>query len=258
MGHRTRNLVVVSFLLAAVAAYPRPALGQCDVERQVDGELDAAAISGVLVQAGAGALQVTGGDDSVIRVRGIICASDEDMAAEARLILEERRGAAWIETDLPDGGGWNGRYARMDLTIEMPRSLSADIRDGSGEMVVRSIAAVHVDDGSGEVRIEDIAGAVQIEDGSGEIRVNGAGSVEVDDGSGTMEIADVRGDVRILEDGSGGIEVRDVEGGVTIEEDGSGSIDVVRVGGDFVLEDDGSGSVTYADVQGRVILPREG
>lgn len=256
MRHPSGSLTILAVTLAlAIVAHPRPALGQCDVQRDVEGQLDAGAVSGVLIEAGAGSLEIVGGDAVALRVRGTICASDEEMAASSRLILEERRGAAWIETDLPEGGGWPGGYARMDLVVEMPRSLSVDIRDGSGGMVVRSIAAVHVDDGSGEVRIEDIEGAVEVEDGSGEVWITGAGSVDVDDGSGSVEIVDVRGNVRIVEDGSGEIQIRDVAGDVTIDQDGSGSIDVVRVGGDFVLEDDGSGSVTYSEVQGRVVLP---
>lgn len=241
----------------SLAAAPSLATGQCDVRREVDRSLDAAGISGVLVQAEAGRLEITGGEHTAVRVHGVLCASDESVADRARLVVEARRGAAWIETDLPDGDGWNDAYARMDLVVEIPARLPVDVRDGSGEIVLRSIAAVHIDDGSGAIDVEDVAGPVEIEDGSGDLRIVRAGSVVVDDGSGSIEIAEVEGSVRIIEDGSGGIDIRDVGGDVTIEEDGSGGIRVVRVGGDFVLEDDGSGSVTHSEVQGRVVLPSE-
>ncbi|MFO7894207.1 MAG: hypothetical protein R6U63_10765 [Longimicrobiales bacterium] len=244
-------LALVFALPIAVGAQDR-----CDVRRDVDRQIDAAGLDGVLIEAAAGSLEVVGADVDRVRVRGVLCASDEAIAADARLILERRQGAAWIEADLPESR-WRD-YVRMDLTVEMPRSLATDIRDGSGEIVVRSVAAVRIDDGSGEMDIRDVPGSVIVDDGSGGIRIERVGSVEVDDGSGGIEIYDVAGSVLVVEDGSGTIEIRDVTGDVRIQEDGSGSIVVVGVGGDFVLEDDGSGSVDYRDIQGRVSVPDEG
>lgn len=235
-----------------------PRQERCEVRREVDQQLEANGLTGVLVDAGAGSLEVVGGDVAHVRVRGVLCASDDDMAADSRLIVERRQDAAWIEADLAEGGGWRGDYARMDLRVEMPRSLAADIQDGSGEITVRGIAAARVDDGSGEMEVLDIEGAVIIDDGSGGIRVERVGSVEIEDGSGGIEVADVRAGVLIVEDGSGSMEIRDVAGDVRIEEDGSGSIVVTGVGGDFILEDDGSGSVRYSEIQGRVSVPSDG
>lgn len=230
---------------------------RCEVRREVDRQLDAAGLTGVLMDAEAGSLEVVGAETAAVRVRGVLCASDQDLAADSRLVLERRQDAAWVETDLADGGGWGG-YARMDLTVEMPRSLAADIKDGSGAIAVHDIAAARVDDGSGGITIQDVPGDVIIDDGSGEIRVERVGSVAIVDGSGSIEIADIRGDVRVVEDGSGSMEIRDVAGDVRIEEDGSGSIVVTGVAGDFILEDDGSGSVRYRDVQGQVSVPDDG
>lgn len=244
------TLTLPALLLASPLSAQR-----CEVRQELQRELDAATLEGVLIEAEAGSLEVVGADVDRVTVRAVLCASDDDLAAQSRLVVEERQGAAWIEADLADGGGWRNDYARMDLTIEMPRSLAADIEDGSGEIVVRSIAAVRIDDGSGSLDVEDIEGAVRIDDGSGDIRVRNVGSVEVEDGSGGLEIAGVRGGVVVEEDGSGEIDIRSVAGDVRINEDGSGSIEVVGVGGDFILEDDGSGSVRYRDVEGRVSVP---
>lgn len=228
---------------------------QCSVRQELSRELEAADLEGVLVDAEGGALEVVGGDTDRIRVTGVLCASDDGMAADSRLVVERRRNAAWIQTDLPSGGGWGGDYARMDLTIVMPRGLAADIDDGSGEIRVRSIAAASIVDGSGSIEVQDVEGLVRIDDGSGDIDIRRAGSVEVEDGSGGMLISDIRGGVLVVDDGSGEIDIRTVAGDVRIREDGSGSIEVVGVGGDFTLEDDGSGSVRYRDVEGRVSLP---
>lgn len=246
--------------LVLLLAVPLTVTAQdCEVRREVEQQLDATGLDGVLIEAHAGSLEVVGADVDRVRVRGVLCASDDDLAADSRLIVERRRDAAWIETDLADADGmWGRGYVRMDLTVEMPRSLAADIEDGSGSTVIREIAAVRVDDGSGGLDIRDVAGSVIINDGSGEIRVERVGSVEIEDGSGEIEILDVAGSVLITEDGSGSMEIRDVAGDVRIDEDGSGSILVVGVGGDFILEDDGSGSVRYRDIQGTVRVPDDG
>lgn len=256
MRYPMATLPILALAVPALLAAPgADELRQCSVRQELERELDAADLEGVLVEAASGSLEIAGSDTDGIRVTGVLCASDEQMAAESRLVVERRRNAAWIQADLPSGGGWGGDYARMDLTISMPRGLAADIEDGSGEIRVRSIAAAHIKDGSGAIEVEDIAGLVRIDDGSGDIEVRRVGSVEVEDGSGGMLITDVQGSVVVLDDGSGEIEIRTVAGDVRIREDGSGSIAVIGVGGDFALEDDGSGSVRYEDIEGRVSLP---
>lgn len=246
-----------STLAIALLLVPAAALAQdrCEVRREVERQLDASALQGILVDAGAGDLEVVGADVDGIRARGVLCASDEELAADARLVLERRQDAAWIQADLPSTR-WRD-YARMDLTVEMPRALAADIRDSSGGIVVRGIRAVRIEDSSGGIDVADIAGAVVIDDGSGEILVERVGGVEIDDGSGEIDVVDVQGSVLITEDGSGSIDIRDVTGDVRIDDDGSGSIEVARIGGDFTVGDDGSGSVRYRDVQGRVSVPPE-
>lgn len=228
---------------------------RCDVRRELAGELEAADLGGVLITARAGSLEVAPTDGNTITVRGLVCASDEELARDARLVVERRRDAAWVEADLPDRNGWGNHYVRMDMVVNIPRRMAADIDDGSGEITVHGIAAVRIEDGSGEMDVWDIEGAVVIDDGSGGIRVRNVGSVALEDGSGEIEIEDVRGDVRIIEDGSGQIDIRRVAGDVRIDEDGSGSIWVEGVGGDLVVRDDGSGSIRYRDVQGHVDLP---
>lgn len=238
------------------AAVERDAATRCDVSREVSARLDAAALGGVLMEVGAGALEVVGVEGNEIRVAGTICASDDALARDARLILEERRGAAWVESDLPEvDGGWRDDYVRMDLRVEMPARLAADIRDGSGEVVVGRIAAVRIEDGSGSIRIEDVPGEVAIEDGSGEVELRRVGPVRLDDGSGGIDVVGVTGDMLITEDGSGSIDLEDITGTVRIDEDGSGSIRVRTVSGDLIVGGDASGGIDYRDVRGTVRLP---
>lgn len=247
--------LAIPALIGAQAPYAPSAMeADCDVRRIVEQDLSADGLTGVLIDAAAGSLEVSGGSSS-FRVRGVICASSDDLASRARLIAEPRRDAAWIEADLPEASGWGNAYVRMDLTVEMPSALAADIRDGSGSIDVRGIEAVRIDDGSGSIEVRDIAGLVEIDDGSGSVRIRNVGSVLVDDGSGEVEVVGVRGDVRIAEDGSGELDIREVAGDVRVDEDGSGTIHVEDVGGDFVVMRDGSGSISHREIQGRVSLP---
>ena len=257
----TGSPLLFTVLLTAGVGLPAPPSldARCDVRRELDRALDAADIRGVLVSAAAGSLRVTGSARGGVRVTAVVCASDEGLAEDARLVAEVRRGAAWIEADLSDhDGGWDRDYVRMDLVIEMPAGLAADIRDGSGEVEVAGIAAVRIEDGSGPIEVEDIEGEVEIDDGSGDVVLRRVGAVQIEDGSGGIEIADVRGDVHVTEDGSGGIDIREVAGSVRIDDDGTGGIYVADVGGDLVVGDEGSGSLRYRDVRGRVRVPDGG
>ncbi len=249
------------------------------------------------VDAVAGSLDIRGreGLDSVT-VRGEACASSERLLEKVRLRTERSGDRIQIHAEVPNHRAvlWWSRYARLDLTLEIPSDLPVKVRDSSGDLDIGGVDSLELCDSSGGIRVYDVARDVSIRDGSGEIRVadiggsvlveDGSGDIEVDgaggdvliprDGSGNIEIRDVGGDVRIR-DGSGQILVRGVDGSVTVDEDGSGSIDVAIVGedvlvrrdgsgtivvhdvrGDFEVIDDGSGGIDHGGVEGRVRLPR--
>ena len=122
----------------------------------------------------------------------------------------------------------------INLTVSIPKDMNLD-----------------VDDGSGSIRIEDIAGDVKVDDGSGSMEImNIKGNLDVDDGSGEIEVEGVYGDVSI-DDGSGSMIIRNIEGSVTVR-DGSGSITIDGVEKDVYIPSDGSGSVRVNNVKGKV------
>lgn len=241
-----------SLVLAAAVGWPVP-VAACDYEAERAAVVDADGATLLRVLARSGALVVEGRRGATeVRVRGRACASDPELLEAIRLDAGRDGAEALVEAVLPETGGWDDAYARLDLVIEAPAGIAAEIRDSSGEMEVRGVGALRVDDGSGEVRIEDIAGPVHVDDNSGELYVAGVnGDVEIEDGSGEIEVHDVQGSVT-LEDGSGPIRVEGVVGGVLVRRDGSGSIRVAGVEGDFVVERDGSGDVSHRDVRGVV------
>ena len=207
-----------------------------------DLNLDAADVHMLDVEAGAGALKITGvaGAQRIVVTATIeIPDASDDEAQELiasglslslvrdgdRAILKSRFERGW---QLFDGS------PRIQLDIRVPERMS-----------------LKVDDGSGSVEIGGVLGAIDLHDGSGSITLSDVGGpLSVDDGSGALQINGVRGDVSI-EDGSGSIDVHNVAGSVTID-DGSGSITVSDVDGDLVIEDDGSGSLRFSDIEGAV------
>lgn len=209
------------------------------------------------IDAGAGRLVVTGreGADG-ISVVATLCASSQELLDGLRITLNESGGRSRIDTDYPDRrGSWSGRrYARIDLTVEVPASTNVGVDDGSGSASVSGVAAVRIQDGSGGLTLRDL-GSVVLEDGSGSVEIAGVtGDVEVEDGSGRLAIRQVGGDV-LVSDGSGGIEIEGVEGTVRIERMGSGGVEVRDVDGDLVVSSGRRERIRHSNIRGSLDLP---
>lgn len=270
MKHITRYLGVA--ILAAFALSCTVVIADtCDETAPRFAEVDAGGAERVVIDAGAGSLEVRGvpGVTSV-QARGEACASTGSALEDVRLVADRRGDTVRIETRFPRD--WNGD-ARLDLEVEVPADLEVVVDDGSGPVVVQGVASLQLDDGSGDVEVSNVAGDLGIDDGSGDLEILGVGGdVTLEDGSGNVDVAGVGGEVR-LDDGSGNIDVRDcdrdvivtedgsgdirisgVGGSVIVREDGSGDIDVSDVRGDFRVDDDGSGGVSHERVDGRVTI----
>jgi hypothetical protein len=248
-------LAVIGALSIASAA---AAQDDCRYEAPRSGSVSASGARQLLVEAGSGSLRVEGRPGlSEVRVRGRACASSQDLLDRLDFDIDRSGGGVRVVTREVDMDGWNAerRYARLDLVIEVPAGIEAEIRDGSGSAEILSLGATRIHDGSGSLHVEDIRGLLDIEDGSGELTVrNVEGDVVIDDGSGEVEIADVRGSTTIG-DGSGDIRVSGVGRNVRIA-DSSGGIDVDTVRGDFTVSDDGSGGIRHRGVSGTVDIPQ--
>lgn len=220
-------------------------------------DLDATGLSEIFIDAGAGAMIVSGVEDSdaIVVVATIIV--DTGNADEAVEVIEERlrltleRDGDRAELKAVFDPGWDrDAAAAVDLEVRVPAQLALEIDDGSGPITVREVSgSVRIDDGSGPIEIAK-SGGVDIDDGSGSIRLEDTGAVKIDDGSGSITIVRAAGDVYV-EDGSGTIDVRGVSGSVTVD-DGSGDIEIDDVERDLIIEEDGSGSLRYTNVRGSV------
>jgi hypothetical protein len=250
---KTLILALVSFVVLGCHV----SLGDWDTDPDLSAPRSAELAAGdarrVVVDAGAGSLEVRGVDGAGrIRAHGTAYAETQKVLDAIEVTVERHGDAVVVTTVFPRRTRGN---ARLDLEVELPAGLPVRVDDGSGDLSVTHVAALDLDDGSGEVVVEDVRGDVSIDDGSGDMRVTGVGgSVHLDDGSGEIVVRDVERDVVIGDDGSGDMRIHGVGGDVTVEDDGSGSIEVADVRGDFTLERDGSGDVDV-DVDGRVRLP---
>lgn len=245
------------FVVMAMFAVSLSHAGSHDYTETRNLELDASGLAEVFVDAGAGALVVNGVEDSnEILVAATIVVGEGD-AEEARELIEKRlrleleRDGDRAELKSDFSSGWGRDIdAFVDLEISMPARLMLSIDDGSGPITVQNVAGmVAVDDGSGSIDLGN-TGDVEIDDGSGSITLQNIGAVEIDDGSGSITITGAAGDVYV-EDGSGPIDIRGVRGSVTVD-DGSGDIEIDDVELDLLIEEAGSGSLRYSNVRGSV------
>jgi hypothetical protein len=221
--------------------------------------VDAAGAKSVEVEAGAGSLRVEGKAGlRQVQVTGTARSSSQKFLTQIKLIAERRGDVVFIKADIPDSdSNRDDDYsASLDLVIEVPQGINAEVGDGSGDTKILNVGSLDASDGSGSFSVIGAAGSVRITDGSGDLTIeNVGGDVKVNDGSGDITVRNVTGSFTVESDGSGGIYATDVRGSVVVQNDGSGSIEVNKVGKDFTVESKGSGSIDYADVSGRVDIP---
>lgn len=252
----TKTPLLLATLAVATLACQVVIADNCDHFASRDATLEAAGATRVVIDTGAGSLDVRGvAGSSELRARGTACASRASVLDDIRLVAERRGDTLHIETRFPV---LRSGTARLDLEVEIPDGIAVEIDDGSGSLTVRGVASLDLRDGSGAIEVSDVRGGVTIEDGSGGIEVLGVGGdLSIEDGSGAIDVRGIGGRI-VIRDGSGEIRVRDADGDVVIDEDGSGGIVIVGVGGSVLIREDGSGSIRVEDVRGDFTVERDG
>jgi len=236
-GAFMRGFIVLAMFTASLAH----AGWTKDYEEVRNMDLPADGLSQLTITAGAGSMVVTGvaGLDKIAAKATIVVpGEDKDDAVriiekKIRLSLEKNAGEAELKAFFKSVFHFFGSSPYIVLDVKVPRGM-----------------AVNIDDGSGSIKIDAVAGDISIDDGSGSINIRNVAEVTIDDGSGSIEIANATGDVSIV-DGSGSINVKHVAGSVTVD-DGSGSINVSDIDSDLVIVEAGSGGLTYSEIRGVV------
>jgi len=213
------------------------------------------------VLSGAGSLKITGSSTATsISVNATIYTADID--DEYELTLEQNGTQAKLVAQNKSNTGitfYSGQSPSIDLVVTVPNKLNLDINDGSGDIVINEMQSnidvkdgsgslsinsaknLNIDDGSGSIYVKNVVGDLVLNDGSGSIDIdNVSGNVAIEDGSGEMQVTNVTG-VLNVEDGSGGITIKHINGAVTVD-DNSGDMLIEHIGSSVTI-DDGSGDI---------------
>jgi len=252
-------VVLAALLLFQISS--KASADSCEFEKIIDKTLDVANSELVAISAGAGDLNIVGvaGTGQAV-IHGRVCVSKESWLEQSDIVTTAGNPAEII-VNLPDSDtGWTSfgsSYAWMDLRIEVPQDLALDVKDSSGDMVLKNIAAVVIKDSSGDIEVESARGSIAISDSSGDIEIRGAeGDLTIEsDSSGDIDAMDINGSVLVKSDSSGDIEVSDISNNFVVERDSSGDISANNVGGDFRVLKDGSGAINSHGVKGEVDIP---
>jgi putative adhesin len=270
------------FWLLMLALGPATALAwgdDCNFKAERAAGVDAKGVEKVVIRAGAGDMKVIGRSNAVrVEARGTACAGKQALLDAAQISVRREGNVVYVETLLPHGEkGWmlgRNEYAYIDIGIALPSNVPVEATDSSGDTTIEDLAALTIQDSSGDLAIHRIAGFADVDDSSGDLDIDDAGSVRVRDSSGDIEIGQIHGDVEITsdssgdihiaqvgasvhiaQDSSGGIRVEDVKGNVLVDSDSSGDIYAGHVGGDFTVNEDSSGEIDHDSVGGKVTIP---
>jgi DUF4097 and DUF4098 domain-containing protein YvlB len=248
---KVRAVLVVLFLPVLAFA------GSIENTQQL--ELPVKDIQSMQIICGSGFLDVFGverGDRIKVTATVKISGIPQNMLADfldkhVLLSLKKRYRKAVLQSDFKNENRVKAD-GKIDLTVEVPKSLDVRIDDGSGAIFVTALTGnLEIDDGSGSIKIQMMRGHVSISDDSGTIEVMDiSGNLEVKDGSGRIDIGGVKGNVRIV-DGSGSMTVKDIDGNLTVT-DGSGSIEISDVTRNVFIKEAGSGTLEIEGVKGKV------
>ncbi len=236
---------------------------ECKFEKKIEKTLDLSKSELLSITSAAGDLEVVGvpGTGQAM-IHGRVCASKEVWLENTDIYANAGKHAE-IGADLPDmDSNWSfgNTYLLVDMHLEVPEDLALDVRDSSGDMLLKNIAEVTIKDSSGDIEVEGGRGPISISDSSGGINIEGAeGDVTIEsDSSGDISARDINGSVLVVSDSSGDIDVSRVRDNFVVESDSSGDISASDVDGDFRVLRDGSGSIRINGVKGEIQIPDRG
>ena len=125
--------------------------------------------------------------------------------------------------------------SRLDVRVTVPTDSDLAIRTGSADIGVDgTVGTAKLKSGSGEVRVDTLAGPAVIDTGSGDILVDEArGELRIKSGSGSINLGQVASSVAVST-GSGDVEIGTTNG-PTVVKTGSGDLKVADARTDVSL-----------------------
>ncbi|HET7562765.1 MAG TPA: DUF4097 family beta strand repeat-containing protein [Rhodanobacteraceae bacterium] len=246
---------VVSLLGVSLTA---AAADSCKFSAPRNAELDAAGLKSLLVQIGPDDLVLHGepGASKVV-VRGTACASSQDRLQNVKLEAVRHGDTASVIAHADEHGIhislFGGSYAYLKLDVSVPQTLAVKLQEGSGDAHASKLAALDATVGSGDLKVDGIAGQLGLRVGSGDVEASDVGSLNVSAvGSGDVSVDGVHGDAQVGSIGSGDFGVSNVKGNATLGSLASGDAKLATVGGSVSVQSVGSGDLQILGVTGNV------
>jgi hypothetical protein len=180
----------------------------------------------------------------VALLRGV----DHFRMERAQLVLEEKDGRLQVTTNREEVARENPEVGfETELTLELPPGTRLALKNEHGPVQVRDVAEATIDTGFDSLKVERVAGALDLKQRHGDVEVSEAG--------GALSLVSRHGDVVVR--GVAGKSTLDVEhGDVRVEGSAGlrvklahGTLDVKAVGGDLEVEAEHA-EVTALDVTG--------
>ncbi|WP_045738723.1 DUF4097 family beta strand repeat-containing protein [Xanthomonas sp. MUS 060] len=252
-----KTFVLCALLVPAVAMAE-----ECKYSEPRELKLKLDGIKSVLLDVQQNAIKLTGNANGISELRGSACASDADMLKE--LTVHQRRDGDTLVVNLQHEGKIHGinqgnRYAYLNMAGSVPANLQVQLRLGSGNADIGSVASLEARVGSGDLHAHAINGPVTVTVGSGDVELHGIGSLTMPTlNSGNSTVNQVVGDVRIGNVGSGELSVHGVHGNVQIDSVGPGDVRLNDVTGNVALHSIGSGNVSVDNIGGNLSVQRTG
>lgn len=250
-------LAGVSLLAVSLAA---GAAEHCRYSAPRNAELDAAGLQSLAVDLGRSELVIRGERGlTKVTVRGTACASNEAWLKDVKLETARHGDTASITADAGEHGivlsFFGGSYAYLKLDVRVPQSLAVKLKQGSGDASAAGLAALDATLGSGDLKVDGVAGEFGLSVGSGDVEARRVGSLNLSSvGSGDVDVDGVTGDAHVGSVGSGDLGLRDVKGNVSIGSVSSGDAKLSGVGGSLTVGSVGSGDFDVRNVKGEVSI----
>jgi hypothetical protein len=243
-----------------VASWTAGAAEQCRYSAPRNAELDAAGLKQLSVEIGPDDLTIHGEAGlTKIVVTGTACASNEKWLADIQVETARNGDAASIVADDGDRGVvfslFSEAYAYLKLDVRVPQGLAVKLKEGSGDAQASRLASLDATLGSGDLKVDGIAGALALRVGSGDVIAGDVGSLNVSSlGSGDVSVDGVRGAAHVGSVGSGDLGLRNVTGDASLGSVSSGDAKMTGVGGNITVDSVGSGDLVIHDVKGNVAV----
>ncbi|MBI3405952.1 MAG: DUF4097 family beta strand repeat protein [Acidobacteria bacterium] len=198
------------------------------------------------IQNGSGDVKVTGSSSGQVHVRGEVRVHEFIFASGTRRRVDEivekppiTQVGDILRITRPQTNGPGG--ARISYVIEVPSNSEVRVENGSGDVAVQDVQGpLNLETGSGDMQVSRIQQRADLKAGSGDITVHSAkGQVVVTARSGELVLEDVGGDIR-AQTGSGDIRINRPGGKVEARAN-SGDVAIDGVSADLRIST-GSGS----------------